>query len=206
PAWLVIEKILGVGETLPKDWGVDGTSGYDFMDTVSALQHDPCARAALEELWSSVSGRPASFAAEETAARREILDRNFDAQLRFAVAGLRAVARADIVTRDTTEASIRRGVTALLAHFPVYRTYGAGSIRSAGDQVAFGQALEAAKAESPASLYPTLDRLDRWLGGEPARDETGQAAVTRFQQLSAPIAAKAVEDTAFYRYGRLLSR
>jgi maltooligosyltrehalose synthase len=31
-------------------------------------------------------------------------------------------------------------------------------------------------------------------------------ALVRFQQLSAPVAAKAVEDTAFYRYGRLLSR
>jgi (1->4)-alpha-D-glucan 1-alpha-D-glucosylmutase len=205
-AWLVIEKILGVDETLPKDWGVDGTSGYDFMDTVSALQHDPDARPALEDLWSSVSGRPASFVAEETAARREILDRNFDAQLRFTAAGLRDVARADIVTRDTTEASIRRGLTSLLAHFPVYRTYGAGASRSAGDQRAFDRALRAAKAEAPASLIPTLARLDRWLGGEAAPDDSGRAAVTRFQQLSAPIAAKAVEDTAFYRYGRLLSR
>ena len=55
---------------------------------------------------------------------------------------------------------------------------------------------------SPPSLHPVLDQLDRWLGGEPG----DKVAVTRFQQLSAPVAAKSVEDTAFYRYGRLLSR
>ena len=62
--------------------------------------------------------------------------------------------------------------------------------------------MAAAKQATPASAHPVLDQLDRWLGG----DAEHKVASTRFQQLSAPIAAKAVEDTAFYRYGRLLSR
>ena len=70
------------------------------------------------------------------------------------------------------------------------------------DQVAFAKALAAAKQASPASAHAVLDQLDRWLGGEPG----DKVADTRFQQLSAPVAAKSVEDTAFYRYGRLLSR
>jgi (1->4)-alpha-D-glucan 1-alpha-D-glucosylmutase len=32
PAYFVVEKILACGETLPDDWGVDGTTGYDFMN------------------------------------------------------------------------------------------------------------------------------------------------------------------------------
>jgi malto-oligosyltrehalose synthase len=90
----------------------------------------------------------------------------------------------------------------LLSHFPVYRGYDAGAKRSPSDQIAFEKALSAAKQSTPASMHPVLDQLDRWLGGQPG----DKVAATRFQQLSAPVAAKSVEDTAFYRYGRLLSR
>ncbi len=201
-AYLVIEKILGAGESLPKDWGVDGTSGYDFMDEVSALQHDPSSAAALGQLWHGLTKRSADFADEEVPARLEILERGFDAQLKAVTRALHRVARSSLETRDTSAASIRRGLLALLSHFPVYRGYDAGSKRSASDQVAFNKALSAAKQSAPASAHAVLDQLDRWLGGEPGDKVAG----TRFQQLSAPVAAKAVEDTAFYRYGRLLSR
>jgi (1->4)-alpha-D-glucan 1-alpha-D-glucosylmutase len=146
--------------------------------------------------------RPADFQAEEVAARLEILERGFDAQLHAVTAILHGIARSDRVTRDISAAAIRRGLVALLSHFPVYRGYDAGSARSATDQAAFAKALAAAKQATPTSAHTVLDHLDRWLGGEPGH----QGANTRFQQLSAPIAAKAVEDTAFYRYGRLLSR
>ncbi len=80
-AWLVVEKILLAGESLPADWGCDGTTGYDFMDEVNALQHDAAGERVLAEAWSALSGRPADFAAEEEPARREILARSFGAQL-----------------------------------------------------------------------------------------------------------------------------
>jgi (1->4)-alpha-D-glucan 1-alpha-D-glucosylmutase len=208
-AYLVIEKILGTGEVLPTDWGVDGTSGYDFMNEISALQHDPASTAELEALWHATSHRSASFEAEEVPARQEILQRGFDASLRAVTLALHRIARSDATTRDTSAAAIRRGLMALLSHFPVYRGYDAGQTRSAIDQVAFTTALTAAKRASPKSEHDVLDQLDRWLGGEPGDRETlamRRAAGTLFQQLSAPVAAKAVEDTAFYRYGRLLSR
>jgi malto-oligosyltrehalose synthase len=200
--YLVIEKILGAGESLPTDWGVDGTSGYDFMNEVSALLHDPSSAAPLGKLWHGATQRPADFEDEEVAARQEVLQRDFDAQLNAVATALHRVARSNRNTRDTSIAAIRRGLVALLSHFPVYRGYDAGLKRSPMDQQSFAKALAAAKQDTPASAHPVLDQLDRWLGGE-----TGdKIAGTRFQQLSAPVAAKAVEDTAFYRYGRLLSR
>jgi malto-oligosyltrehalose synthase len=208
-AYLVVEKILGAGEALPADWGVDGTSGYDFMNEVSAVQHDESSEAALAGLWHDLTHRPAAFEQEETTARREILQRGFEAQLGAVTSALHGLARLDTRTRDTSAAAIRRGLIALLSHFPVYRGYAAGLKRSASDEVAFGKALNAAKEGSPASAHAVLDRIDRWLGGEDGGRETlrlRKTAGTRFQQLSAPVAAKAVEDTAFYRYGRLLSR
>jgi malto-oligosyltrehalose synthase len=194
--WLVVEKILGPGERLPDDWDVDGTSGYDFMDQVGALLHAKPAGAGLRRFWSEISGRSSDFSVEEARARRDVLTGSFAAQLEVVVAALHGIAAADVVTRDVTRASIRRALTALLVHFPVYRSYGYGQ-RS--------DALIAAVAAAMQDVAPadrgTLARLESWLG----IDATQEVAV-RFQQLSAPLAAKAVEDTAYYRYGVLLSR
>ncbi len=195
-AWFVVEKILGAGECLPDDWAVDGTSGYDFMDEVSALLHDGSGEAALRGLWADVSGRPADFAKEEAAARTDVLEHSFTAQLDATVAALHRIATRHVDTRDTTAAEIRRALVALLAHFPVYRTYGVGQPSDA-----LARAVADAMNEVPSAHHPTLSLLERWLGEE----ATPEAAV-RFQQLSAPVAAKAVEDTAFYRHGVLLSR
>lgn len=210
PAWLIVEKILGANERLPRDWGIDGTTGYDFMDQTSALQHDVAAGQTLAFFWSAISGRPADFHVEESRARAEIMRRGFDVQLEAIASALHRLARLDPVTRDTTHAAIRRALFALLMHFPVYRTYIAGDgVRSQEDNAAFAHALELTKAVNPAALHPVLDLLDRWLGGEKFAGDGAvwqRTATQRFQHLSAPVAAKAVEDTAFYRYGRLLSR
>jgi (1->4)-alpha-D-glucan 1-alpha-D-glucosylmutase len=70
PPYLIVEKILGWDETLPADWQTDGTTGYDFMNEVSALQHDPRGAHPLSTLWHRTSGRSSDFASEEELARR----------------------------------------------------------------------------------------------------------------------------------------
>jgi malto-oligosyltrehalose synthase len=188
--YLVVEKILLRGETLPADWQCQGTTGYDFMDEVNALQHDPLGEPVLTRSWSALSGRPGDFAVEEEAARREILGRSFAAQLE-------ACARAFEGASEVSRPALRRALTELLVHFPVYRTYGAST-----GWLFLQRAVAAAKRTALAQDRWLLDRLDRCMSA-PGADGTAR---TRFQQLSAPLAAKAVEDTAFYRYGRLLSR
>ena len=123
-AWLVVEKILLRGETLPRDWACDGTTGYDFMNDVSALQHDAAGEAPLATAWASLSGRPADFAPEEQAARREIVARSFSAQLEACAAAL--------PPGEIARPTLRRVLTELLAHFPVYRTYAADGALSTG--------------------------------------------------------------------------
>ena len=192
-AWLVVEKILLAGESLPADWGCDGTTGYDFMDEVNALQHDAAGERVLAEAWSALSGRPADFAAEEEPARREILARSFGAQLDACAA---AFAGGELSTP-----LLRRVLGELLAHFPVYRTYGRDGVLSAADRAVLDRAAAGARRTCLATDRWAIDPvLRRFAERDRAR------AVARFQQLSAPIAAKAVEDTGFYRYGRLLSR
>ena len=187
--YLVVEKILLRGETLPAAWGCDGTTGYDFMDEVSALQHVPAAERTLAEAWAALSGRPADFATEEEAARREIIGRSFSASLEACVG---AFCRGE--NSDLSRPALRRTLTEMLVHFPVYRGYG-----TAADEPFLKKAADAAKKTGLPGDCWVID----WLHDQMRRPG---GAVTRFQQLSSPVAAKSVEDTAFYRYGRLLSR
>lgn len=196
--WLVIEKILGADETLASDWGVDGTTGYEVMNELSAVQHDASAAAPLGRLWRDLSGRSDAFADEEHAARREILIRDFAIQLDTAALAFHRLAQSDIATRDLPLPSLRRALVALITHFQRYRTYATGS-----GQVPT-EALAAATAAEPA-CGAALEQIGRWLQGQGPADLRAEA-IRRFEQLSAPVAAKAVEDTAFYRFGRLLSR
>jgi (1->4)-alpha-D-glucan 1-alpha-D-glucosylmutase len=206
PAYLIVEKILGPDEHLPSEWEADGTSGYDFMDQVSAVLHDGAAKP-LAALWAKVSGRSPSFAVEAQASRREILDRSFTAQLNAAARAFHRLARASGL--DLSRAAIRRALIEILAHFPVYRLYTAPGQSSAEDLSFLRRALDGAATTCFPVDRPVIEVLGQWLAGEaaPAAEQVLHArALTSFHQLSAPVAAKAVEDTAFYRYGALLSR
>jgi malto-oligosyltrehalose synthase len=205
--YIVVEKILLRGETLPTSWQTDGTSGYDLMNDVSAVQHDARGEAPLTALWQAVSGRSGDFEPEEQTARREIIARSFSAQLESGAASFHRLARAE--GTELSRASLRRALIELLAHFPIYRTYGTPAERPTRDRPFLETAVAGAKRTCLSVDRIVVDRLAAWLGSRNEDLETAKLqdrAVTQFQQLSAPIAAKAVEDTAFYRYGRLLSR
>jgi (1->4)-alpha-D-glucan 1-alpha-D-glucosylmutase len=199
-AYIVVEKILGPGEQVPADWGVDGTTGYDFMNQVSALQHDPAGEPALTEFWSAISGRPPDFETEELTAREEMLRTAFDRQLDAAAEAFYAIAAGSPETRDLTVSALHRGLIHIIRHMRVYRTYATGTEESPAPGPYFDQAVAAALEEAPTESW-SIQFIARTLASNTAR-----AAVKSFNQLTAPVAAKAVEDTAFYRYGRLLSR
>jgi (1->4)-alpha-D-glucan 1-alpha-D-glucosylmutase len=230
--YFVVEKILARGEPLRGDWAVDGTTGYDFMNDVGALLHDPRGAEPLAKAWAETSRRSADFAVEALAARRKILAENLSAEHDRVARALHRIARDTVTTRDFTLSSLRRAVGELVVHFPVYRIYPVNGMRSAEDERYFTQAYAGAKAAlSPADLV-ILDQVAQWLGGkeedeavperpkdrsrdrQPQQPSAGsgatssyrRAAQTLFSQLTSPVAAKAVEDTACYRYGRLISR
>ncbi len=207
PAYIVIEKILADGEPLALDWGVDGTSGYDFMEQVTALLHAPDGAEPLAELWAKTSGRSADFAPEELRARQELLAWQFDGQHRRCVEAFVALARSTPDGDGLTKGMLHRAIERLLWVFPVYRTYGTGDSAPAADVEIRDTVRERVAAFVPPGEGLVVDQILSWLAGEGRGDSALAAdAVRQFQQLSAPIAAKAVEDTAFYRYGRLLSR
>ncbi|MGY2190610.1 malto-oligosyltrehalose synthase [Pseudomonas pergaminensis] len=210
---IFVEKILGEGETLREDWQVDGTTGYEFMDQLSLLQHHPEGFESLAELWTRHSERPSAFIEEARLARQQILNGSLGGDFESVAQALLQVARDDVMTRDLTLGAIRRALQELIVHFPVYRTYISARGRSAADDKVFQQAMDGARTTLGEGDWPVLEHLEKWLGGQPWRNRpVGRErkilkhACVRFQQLTSPAAAKAVEDTAFYRSAVLLSR
>ncbi|WP_227370225.1 malto-oligosyltrehalose synthase [Halomonas sp. M20] len=210
---LYVEKILAEGEALHTDWGVDGTTGYEFMNEVSGLQHDPAGAAPLRALWRETSGRGSDFLVEVRKARAEMLESALSSEFHACARALLALARHDTATRDITLGAIERVLKALVVHFPVYRTYADAKGRPEADRTHFEQAKVEARGDVNPPERDLLDQLDRWLGEEApdeCQDEEARAlrlrAMQRFQQLTSPVAAKAVEDTAGYRSTVLISR
>lgn len=229
--YIVVEKILARGEPLRDDWPVNGTTGYDFMNDVGALLHDPHGAAPLASAWAELSGRSANFADEALIARRRILASSLSAELDRSARALHRIARDAQTTRDYTFAAIKRVLIELGTHFTVYRIYPQNGARSEIDNHYFEPAADNARRNLYRVDHEVLERVNEWLGGVASDDANGgagggsgssananagnqqqhagssrRAALTLFSQLTAPVAAKAVEDTACYRYGRLLSR
>jgi len=197
---IFVEKILGEGETLREDWQVDGTTGYEFMNQLSLLQHRPQGFATLAELWTRHSERPSAFIEEAWLARRQILNGSLAGDFESVAQALLQVARDDVMSRDLTLGAIRRALQELIVHFPVYRTYISACGRSERDDTFFLQALAGARSTLSEGDWPVLDNLEKWLGGQPWRNrplgrerKLLKHACVRFQQLTSPAAAKAVK-------------
>jgi (1->4)-alpha-D-glucan 1-alpha-D-glucosylmutase len=212
-AVLWIEKILFSHERLASDWLTDGTTGYDFMNDAGALLHDPAGEAPLTQYWTIATGRPAAFQTEAEAARRQILRESLASELFNTAAALHRVARRDLSTRDYTLSGIRSVLTELLVHFHTYRIYAGPAGMSDADQRAMDWAMAGARRTVRSADRELLELVAGWVTGDGLRESKAGTrrqewlrAMVRFQQLSAPTAAKSVEDTAFYRYGRLISR
>ena len=213
PVVLWIEKILAPHEHLATDWLTDGTTGYDFMNDAAGALHDPAGEEPLTALWTGLTGRPGAFDDEAMPARRQILRENLSSELFVAASALHRVARRNLTTRDYTLTAIRNTLTELLVHFHAYRIYAGPAGITPTDQRVMDWAMAGARRTVRAADRPLLELVGEWLSGVGLRSvpagtqrQERLRAMVKFQQLSAPTAAKSIEDTAFYRYGRLLSR
>lgn len=223
--WLIVEKILAHGEYLDRRWQVDGTTGYDFMEAVSAVMHDPAGEERLDLYWNSIvhDARPVDDWRRE--ARALMITRHFAAERDALLDLFVALAQGRLATSDASRHSLGRALDCLLIEFSVYRSYETLSQHSADDRRYLEQARDRAHgrlvSERDLAAARVLDCIVDVLKGRgksvdltqgrTAEARPGQAglqkeALRRFQQLTPPLAAKALEDTVFYRYGRLLSR
>jgi (1->4)-alpha-D-glucan 1-alpha-D-glucosylmutase len=194
--WIVAEKILTGDERLSGDWPCAGTTGYDALAMVGGLFTDPAGEEPLTETYTALTGGPADFETVEREARRYAAERMLVPEV-DRLAGLLT----EILPDDDPEA-LRRALVELLVAMPVYRTYVVpGEEPTARDLEIVAQAAAGARAALPDGEL--LDRVVPLLLGLAGRDALRDEFVVRFQQTSAPVMAKGVEDTAFYRWSRL---
>lgn len=213
--YIIAEKILAGDESLATDWGLDGSSGYDFMDQVGGVLHDGAGAPVLDAIWKEYRADPDGFDGIVLATRRRLLGQNFASEFNALTSALHALGRSALATRDISLMSIRRCMLELLAHFPVYRTYGRRDGCNSRDAFLIRSTAARLRSSLRHGDQTTLDVLAGWLSEAPPADAPDHdqrrsqlhwRALTRFQQLTPPLTAKSTEDTAFYRYGRLLSR
>ncbi len=193
--WLLVEKILGVGEEIPASWPVDGTSGYEALREIQGVFVDPAGAGLLTQFATEHTGVKESLHAAEHAARREIADTILAAEVaRIAAAASRGRQPSpQPPPPGTTPPGTVEAVAELLCGFPVYRSY----LPEGRD--ALDVALSVARTHRP-DLVDELEAIRSTMLADPR----GELA-TRVQQTSGMIMAKGVEDTTFYRWNRFVA-
>ena len=184
--WLLVEKILAVGETLPPSWPVDGTTGYEHIRVTEHTLLDPMAEAPLTELWVDLTRDARPFADVEDTARREVLDGGLGPDLD------RLVRLISAHGNGWSPDELRALIVELTIGLHRYRTY----LPDDADSVAELDVAHERAATARPDLGDGIARLVQLIRSDPVVAE-------RWQQLSSPVMAKGAEDRAFYRYLRL---
>ena len=210
PLYVVIEKIAASHERLPENWAVYGTSGYRFATVVNNVLIDASAGEALERVYRDFAPDAKDYAESAYEGRREIMQAALAAPLMMLATELTRIARADRRTRDYTLNNLRHALAEVVACFPVYRTYIVDT-PSAQDRRYIEWTVAQAKRRSRAADATIFEFVQGMLlaeapeGADPALRERIRAFAMKMQQFTAPVTAKGIEDTAFYRYHRLVS-
>jgi len=211
PLYVVVEKILERNERLPATWPVAGTTGYDFLNDVNGLFVDGANARAFDTIYSRFIGYRIDFAELVYETKRLILRASMSSELHVLGHALDRISERDRWTRDFTLHGQIQALREVIACFPVYRTYTVGGGILDRDRRYVEQAVARAKRRNPDVSDAVFDFVREVLllqGSEELTDEERaqrQSFIGRFQQLTGPMMAKAVEDTAYYRYNRLIS-
>jgi len=211
PQYLVVEKILARFEHLRTEWRIAGTTGYDFMNQVSGLFIDGHAEATFDLLYREFAGIGTSFDQFAYRAKKDIVRTALASELEVLTAALDRIATMDRSSNDFTYNVLRDALTETVASFPVYRTYVTGEPVDDDDRRFIAWAIRSARRRSDLGDESVFSFLESVLLLDASQQNANydrrsvlQFAM-KFQQYTSPVMAKAVEDTAFYRYIRLIS-
>jgi (1->4)-alpha-D-glucan 1-alpha-D-glucosylmutase len=206
--WVVVEKILADHEPLP-DWAVHGETGYRFVNLLSGLFVDGAEESRFERLYQRFTGERASFDEIALASRHLIMNTTLAAELHMLSNWLARIASGNRLTRDYTASGLRRALAEIASRFSVYRTYVSARGISENDRRWIDWAVRAARRASRVADPGVFDFVQGVLTLSAAPEKGPRRAemlrfAMRFQQFTAPVVAKGDEDTAFYRYNRLI--
>ena len=210
PLYLLTEKIVGEDEQLPGDWAVAGTTGYDFMALLNGVFVERSNADRLDRIWRAFTSASSSYASTLRHCKQRVARRSLGAELTVLGNALQHITLLDRRTRDHTLEDMRGAIASVAACMPVYRTYVSGSV-SAQDVHFVDTAIRLARRHTEVIDTSIFDVIRHCLltpgdaAGAAPIDRLRNRFAMRFQQFTSPVAAKGVEDTAFYRYHRLIS-
>ena len=212
PFYLVIEKILGEHESLHAFSGVHGTTGYEWLNVITRVLVDGKGLEPLDEIWRQISNTSPRLAPVLKEAKRRVLETLLTSEFTVLTRLLARIAGGHYSTRDFSADGLRQALELYILHFPVYRTYLTSAGPTGSDRALISETIEKARADWFAADEGIFDFLrdaltmDLIRPGGPAHSAP---RVRRFalkvQQFTGPVMAKSLEDTAFYRYHRLLA-
>ena len=209
--YVVVEKILARHERLRAVWPIHGTSGYEFLNLVNGVFVDPAGEAPLKQTYGEFVGRTHDFDEIVYACKKHIVDTALAGELAVLANQLDRISEQDWRVRDFTRFRLRDALKEIVACFPVYRTYVTRAGLSPEDERDIDWAVSQARKRWRAPDPEIFDFLREVLVGKrqaplgiPRRIGVVRFAM-HFQQFTGPVMAKALEDTAFYRYHRLIS-
>jgi (1->4)-alpha-D-glucan 1-alpha-D-glucosylmutase len=209
--YIVVEKILLEEETLPSDWPIEGTSGYDFLGMVNGLFIDGTSFPRLHDTYRRFTGLDWTFEDAAYQQKRWIIRHLFRGEMFAMSLHLEMIAELDRHGLDLSPEELRKALAEVTACLPVYRTYLEDAVMPERDRGYIETAIAEARRRTPEISAPVYDFLRRVLLCDfpPALDNEGRAAwvrfVMRWQQLTGPITAKGVEDTTMYVFNRFVS-
>jgi len=211
PPYVLIEKILTGSERLRAEWQISGTTGYDFANLVNGVFVDSEALMRVERVYRNFTGDEIEFENLAYRSRKLIVRVALASELNVLANHLSHIALSRRRTCDFTLNSLRDALTEVVAGFPVYRTYVSPAGVSEEDARYIRLAVASARWRSPAADPSILDFIGEVLltriaeGQSPAYRNAVMNFAMKFQQFTSPVMAKGLEDTAFYRYNRLVS-
>ena len=204
-AWIVGEKILQPGESLPPAWPIEGTTGYDFLNLCNSIFTCGEGLQELTPIYSSLTGESTCFASIAHDKRLNIEQEVLGSDVNRLASLFVEICESNRDRRDYTRAEIRRALREVAAGMPVYRTYvvPARDQITGEDRAAIDHAVAEAK-EHRTDLDPALFDFIGDVLALRARGGLETEFLQRFQQFTSPVMAKGVEDTALYCYNRLI--
>nr|MBA3273635.1 malto-oligosyltrehalose synthase [Chthoniobacterales bacterium] len=209
--YVLAEKILAMDESLPRDWAVHGTTGYDFLAQVNAFFVDPAGEADMTRVYQDFTGDDTPFEELAYENKRLILRIALASELHMLAHRFDRLAQRDRRWRDVTLNALIEALAEVIACFGVYRTYISSGDVTDVDRRYIESAVEKAKARAPRTEPAIFNfiqdaLLQRYPDHFDAEARAEQVRIAgKFQQLTSPTAAKGIEDTTFYQYHRLIS-
>lgn len=209
--YVVVEKILSANESLADDWPVHGTSGYDFINVVNGLFVDSKNSELFRRHYEELIDDDTRYFEMTYEKKLLVLNVSLSSELHMLTHQLDRLAQKTRKSRDFTFNTLRRALREVIACFPVYRSYIADGQVSEADRRHIELAVRRAMIRNPL-LGRRVFRFIRamlLLEYPPTFNESEQIEqrqfTGKFQQVTGPVTAKGVEDTAFYVYNRLVS-